>query len=57
MDQTLKNKLKAYFSARYLTDGDAYDGSGCDTCGPDIEGFKIETILDLIDEFDESKIK
>lgn len=56
--EVFKAKLKAYFAARALGyNGDAYDSGGCETCGPDIVGFRFETINEIIDKFDPDAIQ
>ena len=59
MNKTQKAKLKAYLSASYLTEGDAYIETGyCETCaGTEKAGFTMETLLKLIDDYDEEKVK
>lgn len=59
MDEKLKEfkaKFKAFLVAKSW-DNDMTDGGGCETCGYGArEGFSIEKIQELVDEFDPEKV-
>ena len=58
MNKETKEKLKAYFSSKFLGyNGDAYASTGCDTCGPECIGFSMEKIGEIIDSFDEAQFQ
>lgn len=56
MDETLKAKLKAFFAAQFFDDADVYGPDYSTMTSGDLEGFSLEAIGKVIDEFDPSKI-
>lgn len=56
MSPETKAKLKAFFAAQFFKDADVYGPDYSTVTSGDIEGFSLEAVGKVIDQFDEDKI-